>query len=312
MSEQAEKRQAQVSLTQMKLRKCLRPVYRFLVKIQTVLRSVLHFTVAVYYVVAARARSLAITWTGLYERADSILRFDVHQRIQHFLMMSSFIVLALTGLPQKFFELNASQSFIAFLGGLESVQFIHRFSAWVMMVSCGYHLLYLITTLAIKKNLGPLRMLPGLKDILDVRQTVLYWLGFVNEGPKFGRYTYLEKFDYWAVFWGIFIMGGSGLILIFPVIATRILPGGFVPVAHAAHSDEAILAIGWIAIVHILRAHFWPGIFPFNTAIFTGWVSHKRYEEEHPLEYEEIMKRKESEKQLEVPIHPVTERYFQE
>ncbi len=285
---------------QARMRAWTRPVARVVGKLQSFARTLARFAEAIYVAGAARVRSTAITWIGLYERADAILRFDIHQRIQHFLMMSSFMTLAVTGLPQKFFELNASQNFISFLGGLESVQYIHRFAAYVMMVSCAYHLLYLINTLILRKNLGPLRMLPGLKDITDLRQTVLYWLGFVDKGPEFGRYTYLEKFDYWAVFWGIFIMGGSGLILMLPVLATRLIPGMFVPVAHAAHSDEAILAIGWIAIVHILRAHFWPGIFPFNTAIFTGWVSHKRYEEEHPLEYQQIMRKKQSKRQAEV------------
>ena len=299
MREQAEKRQTSSFLVRERMRNWVKPIFRAIEIIQALFQAAIHFVAATYYATAVRVRSTAIIWLGLYERADAILRFDIHQRVQHFMMMSSFIVLAITGLPQKFFELKSSENFIAFVGGLESVQFIHRFAAWVMIVCCAYHLLYLINTIVLKKNLGPLRMLPGLKDITDVRQTVLYWLGFVDNGPSFGRYTYLEKFDYWAVFWGIFIMGGSGLILMYPVIVTRVLPGGFVPVAHAAHSDEAILAIGWIAIVHILRAHFWPGIFPFNTAIFTGWVSHKRYKEEHPLEYEQLMGVKEEKKQVE-------------
>lgn len=301
MSEQVEKRPTQFSLIQEKVRSWLRPIQRAIQKLQTVLQAILRFAMAVSLAAAEIVRSTAIIWVGLYERADAILRFDIHQRIQHFLMMSSFMTLALTGLPQKFFELTASRNFIAFLGGLESVQFIHRFAAYVMMVSCVYHLIYLINTIILKKNLGPLGMLPNLKDVTDVRQTVLYWLGFVDDAPKFGRYTYLEKFDYWAVFWGIFIMGGSGLILWFPVLITKFIPGGFVPVAHAAHSDEAILAIGWIGIVHILRAHFWPGIFPFNTTIFTGKISVNRMMKEHPLEYNRLIAEIEKEKDSSAP-----------
>lgn len=307
MRDQAEKRKTAFFSIRERIRSWVKPIYKAIEKLQALSQATVHFAVATYSVAAARVRGIAIIWIGLYERADAILRFDIHQRVQHFLMMSSFITLALTGLPQKFFELTSSQNFIAFLGGLETVQFIHRFAAWVMIVSLAYHLLYLINTIVLKKNLGPLGMVPSFKDIIDVRQTILYLLGFVDKGPRFGRYTYLEKFDYWAVFWGIFIMGGSGLFLMFPVIVTRFLPGVFVPVAHAAHSDEAILAIGWIAIVHILRAHFWPGIFPFNTSIFTGWVSHKRYEEEHPLEYEQLMRVKENKKQAELVNLPQPE-----
>ncbi len=216
----------------------------------------------------------------------SIVRFDEHQRLQHVLMMSSFIILALTGMPQKFSDLSLSRWWVDTLGGLQTVRAIHRTAGLIMLSDCVYHLGYLAYRMGIQRRLGPLRMLPALKDVRDVGQTLLYFLGLAPEKPKFDRFSYLEKFDYWAVFWGIVMIGGSGLILIFPVLATRFLPGQIIPVAITIHSDEAILAVGWILVVHMFNVHLAPWVFPFNPAIFTGKMTARRCAEEHPLEWE--------------------------
>lgn len=84
-------------------------------------------------------------------------------------------------------------------------------------------------------------------------------------------------------------MAISGFVLMYPVFVTRFLPGWIVPAALVAHSDEAMLALIWIFMVHIFFNHFSPGSFPMNTSIFTGKVPRERYREEHPLEYEEMV-----------------------
>jgi cytochrome b subunit of formate dehydrogenase len=219
---------------------------------------------------------------------ESIVRFDAHQRVQHFLMMSSFITLALTGLPQKFSDLEVSQWWVASLGGLQTVRAIHRTAGVIMLSDCMYHLGYLAYRMGIQRRLGALRMVPSPNDVGDVVQTLLYFLGVKLEKPKFDRFSYMEKFDYWAVFWGIVMIGGSGLILMFPVLASRLLPGQMIPVAITIHSDEAILAVGWILVVHMFNVHLAPWVFPFNPAIFTGKMTAQRCAEEHPLEWERI------------------------
>ena len=220
---------------------------------------------------------------------DSVVRFDEHQRLQHAFMMSSFIILALTGLPQKFSDLSLSRWWVDSLGGLETVRAIHRTAGVIMLSDCVYHLGYLAYRVGLQRRLGPLRMVPSLKDARDVGQTLLYFLGLQPEKPKFDRFSYLEKFDYWAVFWGIVMIGGSGLILIFPVLAVRFLPGQVLPVAITIHSDEAILAVGWILVVHMFNVHLAPWVFPFNPAIFTGKMTARQCAEEHPLEWERVM-----------------------
>ena len=219
---------------------------------------------------------------------ESVVRFDVHQRIQHFLMMSSFIVLALTGLPQKFSDLGLSQWWVSSLGGLETVRMIHRTAGLTMLADCLYHLAYLSYRIGVQRRLEPLGMIPTLKDMRDAARSILYYLGLTPEKPRFGRYSYLEKFDYWAVFWGIAVIGGSGLVLMFAVDAARIVSGGAISAALIVHGDEALLAVGWIAVVHLFNVHLAPWAFPMNPAIFTGRMSAAHYAEEHPLEWQRL------------------------
>lgn len=238
---------------------------------------------------AATARTQGVANEG------EVVRFDTHQRIQHILMMVSFIILALTGLPLKFNNLDISQWWISLLGGIDTTRWLHRLAAWVMVIDAVYHLGYVFFSTFIRKKPFPFWMIPSLKDVLDFVQDVRYYTGLRPERSKFGRFTYQEKFDYWAVFWGVPIMAVSGLILMYPVLATRFLPGQVVPIALVAHSDEAILAAGWIFIVHIFFVHLVPAVFPLNRSIFTGRVPKKRYQEEHPLDYQRMEEERQAE-----------------
>jgi len=241
---------------------------------------------------AASRKVSALERPGLPEEAMQdayVVRFDAHQRVQHILMIGSFLVLALTGLPQKFPAVEVCQWLMDALGGIQTVRFIHRIAAGVMIFDGIYHISYVAYTVLVLRRTGPLRMIPNLKDVRDAVQMTQYFLGLSVQKPKFGRFSYLEKFDYWAVFWGMAIMGGSGLILLFPTAVTRVLPGQLVIAALRAHSDEALLAVTWIFVVHLFYAHLAPRIFPFNPAIFTGRIPARRYQEEHPLEYEELL-----------------------
>ncbi len=240
-----------------------------------------------------RVRANRVALRRRYQRPQpvsaSIRRFDPHQRVQHFLMFSSFIVLAATGLPQKFSGVEASQWWIGFLGGLDRVRMIHHIAGFTMLADCAYHVLYLFFRVGIQGKLEPLRMIPTVKDVQDATQSFAYFLGLSKEKPRFDRFSYLEKFDYWAVFWGICVIGTSGVLLMFAVTVTKVLPGDVIPLALTVHGDEAILAVGWIAVVHMFNAHLAPWVFPFNPAIFTGKLSREHYAEDHPLEYERMV-----------------------
>ena len=110
---------------------------------------------------------------------------------------------------------------------------------------------------------------------------------FFGRGPRpvFDRYTYFEKFDYWAVFWGMGIIGGSGLLLWFPVAFSRLVPGWVFNIALLVHGEEALLAVGFIFTIHFFNSHLRPGKFPMDMVIFTGRVTEHELQEERPAEY---------------------------
>lgn len=237
---------------------------------------------------------MTATATGVLAEArgkeEAIVRFDVHQRVQHFFLMVSFIFLVVTGMPLKFAEAAVSKWWIGVLGGVEPTRLIHRGAAWVMIGACVYHALYLLYAIIVQKR-NVTSMFPSKRDFVLFVHEIGYFMGVRKEKPRYGRYNWREKFDYFAMFWGIPVMVFSGLVMMFPVLATRYLPGWIVPVSLIAHSDEAMLALTWIVIVHIFFNHFSPGVFPMNTSMFTGKLSRERYMTEHPAEYEKIMKK---------------------
>ncbi len=247
----------------------------------------------------------AVTETIVFEKGleEKITRFDIHQIIQHGLLMVSFIMLVLTGVPMKFHDWAISQWWIGVWGGIEATRSVHHFAAWVMVIVCLYHLVYILYTTLILKRPFPIKMFPNGQDFIKFFQELGYFLGLGKERPKYDRFNWREKFDYWAIFWGMPVMAGSGFILMYPVLVTKFLPGWIVPTALVAHSDEAMLALIWIFMVHIFFNHFTPGVFPVNISMFTGKVPRERYRREHPLEYERLSgvgeKEEEGEKEAE-------------
>jgi len=144
---------------------------------------------------------------------------------------------------------------------------------------------------------GPSGMLPGMVDLKEFWQSVLWFLGR-GKRPDYGRWTYWEKFDYFAVFWGVSIIGATGLLLWFPTLFTHIMPGWLLNVATIIHSDEALLAVGFIFTVHFFNTHFRPEKFPMDTVIFTGTVPLEELKEDRPREYRELVESGELERRL--------------
>jgi cytochrome b subunit of formate dehydrogenase len=216
-------------------------------------------------------------------------RFNVFHRFIHLVMMVTFIGLALTGLPIKYPSAFWAKGLISLWGGVKGAGIFHR---WFAAITFGYFFLHLLWVFyyrfVMKGNLlGPDSMIPSKKDFQDLFQHIAYFLGR-GDPPRFGRFTYWEKFDYWAVFWGIAFIGGSGLVLWFPEFLSRFLPGIFFNIAYTIHSDEALLAVGFIFIVHLHNAHFRANVFPMDKTIFTGKIDAKEMGERHPLEWEDL------------------------
>ncbi len=231
---------------------------------------------------------------------EKITRFDIHQIIQHAVLMVSFILLVVTGMPLKYANWAISQWWVGVWGGIEVTRSVHYFAAWVMVIVCCYHLVYLDYSTLILKRPFQVKMILSGRDFVNFFQEIRYFLGLRKEGPKYDRFNWREKFDYWAIFWGMPVMAGSGFVLMYPVLVTKFLPGWVVPAALVAHSDEALLALIWIFLVHIFFNHFTPGVFPLNTSMFTGKVPKERYQREHPLEYERLLATEEKRRSSEI------------
>lgn len=214
----------------------------------------------------------------------SIIRFDVQQRAQHALIFCSFAILAVTGLPLRYSGWAISGWWMGRWGGIDNMRAVHRYAAWVMIAVCVYHLMYLLVQRPFSTA-----MLPRFKDIGDFVQDMKHAFGLSKEPPRFDRFSYRNKFAYWLVYAGVIVIVGSGFILMYPIGAADRLGGWALPLALIIHSDAAILAIGWMAIVHVYFAHFARHVFPIDKSIFTGKVPAERYREEFPLEYERIM-----------------------
>ncbi|MGD8730291.1 MAG: cytochrome b/b6 domain-containing protein [Anaerolineales bacterium] len=211
-------------------------------------------------------------------------RFTLTQRWEHAVLVLSFIVLLLTGLPQKYRGSAWSQQILSTPERLEFIQTIHHIAAIVLIVEALYHIgkgIYLLS----RRQLSA-AIFPTMKDVKDALQMVKYLLFLSKDKPAHSKYNFEQKFTYWFVFFGIGIMILSGLMMWFPIFFTRFLPGGIIPAALLAHSSEAIAATVFILIWHTYHVH----IERLNLSIFTGRLSEREMREYHELEYQALTK----------------------
>ncbi len=241
----------------------------------------------------------------VFDKKDEkhIKRFNVSHTILHIMIIISFLTLAITGMSLKFPDNPLFAGIAHLVGGPHVMGKIHRIGAIVTFLYFATHFFQLfvlfvrrkITILGLLKEQYSLIPLP--RDLIDVKDNLLY---FIGKGPKpeFGRWTYWEKFDYMAVFWGITIIGSTGLTLAFPEIATRFIPGWALNIATIIHSDEALLATGFIFSMHFFHSHMRPDNFPMDTVVFTQKLPLSRFKEERPKEYQEMIKKGDLDKYL--------------
>lgn len=210
------------------------------------------------------------------------MRFTLAERVEHFILMTSFIVLAVTGIPQKYVGQAWAETMIAWMGGIETTRQIHHVAAIVLILESVFHIV------AVGYRLFVLRwrpsLLPGPKDLIDLIDDIRFKLGLAQRRPQMDRYTYGEKIEYWAVVWGTLIMAITGFMMWNPITTTRFLPGEIIPAAKAAHGGEALLAVLSIMTWHVYHVH----LKRFNKSMFTGEIDEHEMEEEHPLELARI------------------------
>jgi cytochrome b subunit of formate dehydrogenase len=209
-------------------------------------------------------------------------RFNLAQRIEHFVLLLSFTLLGLTGLPQKYVTSGVSEWIIAALGGIEAVRIIHRVSASIFVLLAVYHFIVVGYKLFVQRKEAT--MLPGLQDLKDAFLTFGYNLGLVKKAPKLPRYNFTEKMEYWAMLWGLILMGLTGFMLWNPINTARLLPGVIIPAAKAAHGGEAVLAVLAIIIWHFYNVH----VKHWNWSMIKGHMTREQMHEEHAKELEQI------------------------
>ena len=218
-------------------------------------------------------------------------RFDRRQRVTHVFLMMSFIGLALTGLPLRFADQGWARTLAGLWGGIESAGFIHRVCAVVMIGAFVSHVAQVLWQVYRKRDYGalwgPTSMVPQPRDVIEMYGHMRWFVG-LGPRPKFDRFTYWEKFDYWAVFWGMLIIGGSGMMLWFPETFALVIPGWVFNIALLVHGEEALLAVGFIFTIHFFNGHIRPEKFPMDLVMFTGRVPEHELLHERPAEYERL------------------------
>ncbi|AMV70823.1 cytochrome c3 family protein [Desulfuromonas carbonis] len=222
------------------------------------------------------------------------LRFQKRHIILHLTVIISFLGLSLTGLPLKFSDQHWAKVLMSFYGGTYYAGLLHRGCAILTFYYFFGAMMLSVDFLFFRKDIkgnflqrlfGPDSLCPNFRDIRDV-SAMIKWFLFRGEKPTFERWTYWEKFDFLAVFWGMFAIGGSGLLLWFPELFGAFLPGWMFNVATIVHSDEALLATGFIFTVHFFNTHGRPEKFPMDFVIFNGQISKEEFIEERGAQWQ--------------------------
>ncbi len=210
-------------------------------------------------------------------------RFSASQRWEHAVLLLCVAVLLATGLPQKYNTTAWSQAIISTPARLATLQLIHHIAALVLTALVLYHLGTAIYMMARRKLSG--EMLPAWQDVKDAWHMLLYLVYIKKQKPAFGKYNFEQKATYWFLFFTIAIMLISGYIMWFPVVVTRLLPGGVIPAAILAHSTEAMVTLIFIVLFHFYHVH----LERLNLSIFSGWLNEEDMRTYHAMEYNRLV-----------------------
>ncbi len=215
-----------------------------------------------------------------------ILRFNIFDRLFHVFIMVTFLIQAVTGLGRLLYTTTWGKSVINLFGGYEGATTVHNTVGVLMIIGFVVHIIYVFAKVEWKTWRKSLfnedSLVPRPADVIHFGQKVRWFFG-LGPPPAFDRWTYWEKFDYWAVFWGLPLLGITGLMLMYPLATSRIMPGWVLNILVLLHRAEALLAMLYIFIIHFTIGHLRPGVFPMNEAMFAGSVELEKEMQEKPL-----------------------------
>jgi len=219
------------------------------------------------------------------------VRFTRAQRIMHAVLFSTFLGLAATGLPLRFSQSIWARRLASEVGGFGAILFFHKLCAIVLTIAFALHVKQIFSRGVLKREKGifwgATSMVANWKDAKDLFGHFRYFLG-LGPKPKFERYAYWEKFDYWAVFWGMIVIGFSGYAMWFAPFFAHFLPGWALNAVLVIHSEEGLLAILFIFSIHFVNTHLRPGSFPMDMVIFTGVESEEEFKHKRAIEYQRL------------------------
>jgi len=242
-------------------------------------------------------------------------RFDRSVRSLHLLMIIAFLTLAMTGMALRFSYTAWAKWIATTLGGQDTLSLLHRMAALLLVGVFCWHLLAAFRAKRASRR-GWLAVFRDSRSVIfnqydlpELRQTLAWFFGR-GPRPAYGRFTYWEKFDYFAVFWGVAIIGLTGFALWFPVQAAWIVPGWMLNIAEIIHGDEALLAVAFIFTVHFFNANLRPDKFPMDMTMFTGRMTVAELAYERPREYQDLLDAGELDKHIVRPLDPAAVRSF--
>lgn len=215
-----------------------------------------------------------------------VIRLTLAERVQHIVLMVSFTVLIVTGIPLLF----PSWPMVHVFGGMFPVRtFVHRFAGGTLAALAVFHVLYVLFSEEGRRDFG--RIAPRLRDVKDFVHYVQYQLGKVNDPPAFGKFDPFEKVEYFAVVWGSAVMVATGFMLWFFEATLRIFPKWVYDLVLMIHGYEALLAFLAIILWHLYNVHLKPGVFPLSRLWIDGKITLRELKEHHPREYQGWLRR---------------------
>lgn len=219
-------------------------------------------------------------------------RWNLQHRLQHGSFALSMFGLIVSGLAIKFHNAGWATGWINLMGGFRNNLILHKVSATLLIAVSFWHLAYMLKVW-VKERSHPLTwaMMPQLKDGVDMWHHMLYLLNLRKQPPQYDRYSYLEKFEYLSIFWGMVVMGMTGLSLWFPVTAAAFVPREFLDIFRIVHGNEAVVACIALLYGHFFTVHFNPAVFPSSPVWYSGKISLEHMLEEHPLEYQRLVEK---------------------
>ncbi len=240
----------------------------------------------------------SITDDDLMPDDEEFVRLTLAERIQHVVLFVSFFTLVLTGIPLLFPDSPLLAKLFFFPSSFWLRGIVHRIAGVTLMGVGIFQIGYVIASPHGNSDLR--KIVPTIDDARDAIGLFVYNLGARDEKPKFGKFNFIEKFEYWALVWGVFIMGITGVLLWFQEASIALFPIWVLDIIRIVHGFEAILAFLAIIIWHMYNVHLNPEVFPMSKVWIHGKISKEEMLEHHPLEYEAILR--ERREQLEIKM----------